>query len=631
MQKRTVEQEVNPEDLYVCTDVASLCEDIVEVVGTRHPLGTSTNDHSKRSKGGTDDPITSLPITPMRKGSGLDDASILTLNVAYNQNWKFMTEPGALRRVKMNIIGNALKYSPRGFVKVFLEIDQMDEGKREADDKSLPVQNVAFTVRDSGKGMSKDFLDNRLFLPFAQEDAIASPGVGLGMSIVKSLVSLLGGRIEVESQVGEGTKIKVLLPMTASRSEYPGTSPNRSKLEQDVLTLQHKRLNVAMLCSAPTVGESLQAYLTGWCSCNVLPVHDKTSNVDVVVVHQGRLQTFEEIHNKLEVYDPTIPTLIISSSMPSLKEAQVSSQGYRNFHRISQPFGPNKIAKALVTCIEKTEVVQRPMHHVPKAESRNLDSATTSVVSATQPSDSFGAREVQISGSDGGTGKPPSTKGTHPGASSTAASPWLEKSTSGTRSDVDTLSLNHKRSTQPLHSASNTNLVSPSVPNGTADEGDHHSPRLLLIDDNAINLKLLKTFLQKIGYHDIETAANGQLAVQATENRAEGFEIIFMNISMPVMDGLEATRAIRRLEHDRFVSSSPAFPAPSPALVVALTGLASTNEQKESFRSGVDSFITKPVRFESLKKLFDQWKSRKLLSNANGTERGGGKDVLETG
>jgi CheY-like chemotaxis protein len=81
------------------------------------------------------------------------------------------------------------------------------------------------------------------------------------------------------------------------------------------------------------------------------------------------------------------------------------------------------------------------------------------------------------------------------------------------------------------------------------------SKRFMLEDVNsrgqAVNLKLLKTYLSKKGYHNVESAENGLLAVQAVEGRIEGFDIIIMDLSMPEMDGFEATRLIRELESRR--------------------------------------------------------------------------------
>ncbi|MCJ1478269.1 hypothetical protein MMC13_006946 [Lambiella insularis] len=207
------------------------------VIGSAHSYTTSAVGLVEYSNKRADKPTTDEPLEPTCKESRADDFPILTLDVAYEQNWNLMTEPGALRRVMTNLIGNALKYSPRGVVHVSLNIEQSDNGKEKTADDGSPVQDVIFTVKDSGKGMSRHFIDNHLFLPFSQEDAIASSGVGLGMSIVKSLVSLLGGQIEVESQVGKGTEVKVIVPMTANRPRSRSTSPSGSRLEQDVLAL----------------------------------------------------------------------------------------------------------------------------------------------------------------------------------------------------------------------------------------------------------------------------------------------------------------------------------------------------------------------------------------------------------
>jgi CheY-like chemotaxis protein len=72
-----------------------------------------------------------------------------------------------------------------------------------------------------------------------------------------------------------------------------------------------------------------------------------------------------------------------------------------------------------------------------------------------------------------------------------------------------------------------------------------------------------------------------------------------MDISMPVMDGLEATREIRKLERVQ--------PRKRPSMIIALTGLGSANAQKEAFDSGVNMFLTKPVRLKELKKILEDW------------------------
>jgi CheY-like chemotaxis protein len=201
---------------------------------------------------------------------------------------------------------------------------------------------------------------------------------------------------------------------------------------------------------------------------------------------------------------------------------------------------------------------------------------------------------------------------------------------------------------------------------------------------------LLQTFMKKRQYTYVDSAENGQLAAQAAENQA--YDIIFMDISMPVMNGFEATRRIRESEGRRraaaqqaalqragekrispavatlaadlakkgegvseatpsppAASSSPsaantaapaapaAFPSArsstdspakpagnkththppplvheaevKPALIIALTGLASSRDQGEAFSSGVDLFMTKPVSFREVGRLLDNWES----------------------
>jgi CheY-like chemotaxis protein len=130
-------------------------------------------------------------------------------------------------------------------------------------------------------------------------------------------------------------------------------------------------------------------------------------------------------------------------------------------------------------------------------------------------------------------------------------------------------------------------------------------PRVLIVEDNSVNLRLLKIFIRKCGYRDIETAVNGALAVEASEKSGNGFDIIFMDLSMPVMDGFEATRRIWEMEEQHQVSTSES----KRAHIVALTGLASKQYEQLAFNAGVDLYITKPVQFKRLEIIFIQWES----------------------
>ena len=94
------------------------------------------------------------------------------------------------------------------------------------------------------------------------------------------------------------------------------------------------------------------------------------------------------------------------------------------------------------------------------------------------------------------------------------------------------------------------------------------------------------------------------------------------DISMPIMNGFEATRAIREIENTRnamLESASSEGQKESRALIIALTGLASSRDQTEAFNSGVDLFLTKPVSFKEVGRILDNWE-------AHGGGEGTGKE-----
>ncbi len=119
---------------------------------------------------------------------------LLILDINRGANYVFRTQPGAWRRVIMNLFGNSLKYTDEGYIKVKLEV------RKKAGDLD-DCCDFKLTVTDSGIGMSENYISNRLFHSFAQENPL-SQGTGLGLSIVKQIVESLGGVIEVRSEKG---------------------------------------------------------------------------------------------------------------------------------------------------------------------------------------------------------------------------------------------------------------------------------------------------------------------------------------------------------------------------------------------------------------------------------------------
>ncbi|HYE40389.1 MAG TPA: response regulator, partial [Ramlibacter sp.] len=113
-------------------------------------------------------------------------------------------------------------------------------------------------------------------------------------------------------------------------------------------------------------------------------------------------------------------------------------------------------------------------------------------------------------------------------------------------------------------------------------------PRLLVVDDNSLNQLLLSEMLQVLGYEaDIE--ADGRAAV--SHCAATPPDGVLMDLQMPVMDGIEATRRIRELQAERRI---PHFP------IVAATALTSLQDREACMRAGMDGYLTKPLDLRSL-------------------------------
>jgi CheY-like chemotaxis protein len=140
------------------------------------------------------------------------------------------------------------------------------------------------------------------------------------------------------------------------------------------------------------------------------------------------------------------------------------------------------------------------------------------------------------------------------------------------------------------------------------------------VDDNKINLELLHTFVKRRGYGTdiVHTAADGQAAHDMFKERSDlelAPDIIFMDISMPVMDGYEATRAIRdfeggRVEIKRSVTDNGTTVVlkPKRALIVALTGNTGAHDEAEAMDSGCDMYMTKPMSMRHVAKVLDEWR-----------------------
>lgn len=184
-------------NITAAVDLAVLVEEVVDATSAGHTF-----------KGASEVTVSEERYLPT---SSVDQSVSVLLDISCRDSWMVRTQPGAIRRIIMNLFGNALKYTTKGSVHVSLR------GQQERDGSKI---DVLLKVVDTGKGMSEEFQRNRLFVPFSQEDSF-QPGTGLGLSIVKQIVDSLGGTIEVDSQQGKGTEVTVRLHLSPVAKEPP--------------------------------------------------------------------------------------------------------------------------------------------------------------------------------------------------------------------------------------------------------------------------------------------------------------------------------------------------------------------------------------------------------------------------
>lgn len=416
------------------------------------------------------------------------------------------------------------------------------------DGEALKRSRVTLTVKDTGRGMSKEYLQNHLFRPFAQEDPL-NPGAGLGLSMVQHIVSNLGGEISVESEVNKGTEIRVEVIM---KEPLPSSEANDEAFLMTEAAQKLQGLKAAFIdlqnsndgesSSQRSLRNALDKQCWGWFKIEFSTVSgvDEVGDAAVVLTTCQNLPAVKD-----QLIELNKPVIVLCESNARLRQLYLANEALRKAvmtEFIAQPFGPRKLARAFVSCKEQqsprleevvlyrdTELPMLPSILVLEAQEQNNDQSP------------------------------------------------------------------HSREPTPSLVTRSQNKAAAEKLKGPEEQKDGSRPlRLLLVDDNKINLQLLVRYC-KSKKHDYVTAEDGVEAVEAfcsnQSDEATKFDFICMDISMPRMDGLEATRRIRSFEQSQGMEASK---------VIALTGLASAEAQQEAFTSGVDQFMTKPVRLKEL-------------------------------
>ncbi len=140
------------------------------------------------------------------------------------------------------------------------------------------------------------------------------------------------------------------------------------------------------------------------------------------------------------------------------------------------------------------------------------------------------------------------------------------------------------------HVAETANQVEPSDPHKLT-EPEKTPLDILLVEDNVFNQKVAIFNLKKFN-HRVDLAENGRAAIERFSNRH--YDLVLMDIQMPVMDGYEATQAIRKIEHEKSMQTGATIHTP----IVAMTANAMTEDVDRSYKAGMDAHLSKPFNSE---------------------------------
>ncbi|TVY82198.1 Hybrid signal transduction histidine kinase B [Lachnellula suecica] len=543
----------------------------------------------------------------------------IIIDMGYRNQWKFPTVPGTWRRLTMNIFSNALKYSPSGFINVKLEARSIPP----TDDTKISKSTmVTLKISDSGKGMSSDFMKTKLFQPFSQED-VTAPGTGLGMSIVKQIVDLAGGTIAVRSELGVGTEITLSLPLENNSPDIgdQSTTPSdpSNTMEDPIAALRRRSRGrtVTIRGFEPIPGTSnlqrksllslkasIEKYIREWFQLEIVT---DDGAADILICDESALV----YSSATQLQFLACLILCSNSARRDVYTAKLDTSQAIEF--VSKPCGPHRLAKALLNCFDTED--GKSLGVIGDLQSRKVGFSPTTSLNTALNISKDGERTLKA--------KPNDISKTSP----------LEAN-------------NLKRKTSPSENTS-TNETS----KAPSDLGSTNSST---VKNNGSREPALKKHAS--------SRTPKMLLVEAFQKRPEGFDVIFMDVSMPVMSGFESTRLIRGIEAERRIayehlqrvqspwlsppqssfpfhippsstSTSPSsFPSidlhlsksalqlNKPALIIALTGFSSEKDQEMAFESGVDVFMTKPVRFREVGKILEGWaKSRERDSLESAT------------
>ncbi len=400
-------------------------------------------------------------------------------------------DPLRLGQVLNNLVGNALKFTERGAISISIEV-----AKRQGNEFHL-----LFSIRDSGIGIDPRQLEH-LFNPFTQADGSITRkygGTGLGLTISKRIVELMGGEIGAESTLGQGSNFHFTIRVAAGEDTLE-TSPLAPLPAMRVLVVDDQE----------TARRILRQLLESW-----------QLDVDEAASGEAAWNRLIEAFVDGRPYD----LVLLDWQMPGMDGLQLAS-------RIQHDCADGALGK-LPVVIMATAFSRDKL--LAAAHGIHLDAVLTKPVTASRLLETIHRlRHTETA--------PPA----RPGESFTSLL---------------------KRKAQPIRDA-----------------------HILLAEDNPVNQQVVREFLERSGIR-VSIANNGQEAVEQVGR--QHYDLVLMDLHMPVLDGLEATRRIRADGH-----TMP---------IIALTAAVLEQDSAASLAAGMNDHVAKPVDPEELIAALLRW------------------------
>jgi two-component system sensor histidine kinase/response regulator len=388
-----------------------------------------------------------------------------------------------LRQIVLNLVGNAIKFTRQGEVGLHVRTET----------GSGSGCTLRVTVSDTGIGIPHE-RQKIVFDPFTQLDASTTRnygGTGLGLTISSRLVTLMGGRIWVESEVGQGSQFHFTVQLRPALL----SAPSETTIAADAL----RKLRVLVVDDNSTNRRVLQDILTRW-------------EVETTAVETGE-RALNELLSGCEQNQP-YQIVLTDMQMPGM-------DGFRLAEEIRRSPG---LAEMAIIMLYST-------HHGGFAEKCRSLGITSSLSKPVRKTELLSALK-RASG--------------HETAAANLSSVPMQES---------------KQSKSGLN--------------------------ILLAEDNRVNQAVATQMLEKMG-HSITVANTGTEVL--SQLSAGPFDLVLMDVQMPEMDGIEATRRIRNEE------SSSGFHLP----IIAITAHAMKGDRERCLEAGMDGYISKPINKAAL-------------------------------